>query len=165
MTRAIIFTLFCIALLFDRFALTQESTQPHIEYVRYFLAAYPARMERALALMPVVEGYSAIHEIDPLIPSVVISCESSWKSKSKNGRDTGLMQVRKGGVCSRGFDLSVPEQQIAAGIACLASARDACDGSLRQMLTMYQSGSCTARTPTTRRRITNRIRIIERWSK
>lgn len=131
-------------------------------YIEHFLRLYPERKADALQLLPTVEGYSAIHAIDPIITTVVISCESSWHT-NKPGPigEQGLMQVH--GECARGYDLSVPEQQIQAGIACLAKARDSCDGSLRQMLTMYQSGSCVARTKRTKLRITRRMRIIEKW--
>lgn len=134
----------------------------HIEYVTSFLHLYPERLERALELMPTVEGYSAIHAFDPIVPVVVISCESAWHTDRPGAiGEIGLMQVH--GACAHGYDLTVPEQQIQAGIACLAKARDACDGSLRQTLTMYQSGSCKARTARTKRRIGYRMRIIEEW--
>lgn len=141
---------------------SHEQTEPsYIAYTKNFLRNYPKRLERALALMPVVEGYSAIHAIDPIVPAVVIACESAWKTRAIGEiGEIGLMQVH--GQCARGHDLRVAEQQIAAGITCLAAARDACDGSLRQTLTMYQSGSCVARTKTTKRRINHRLWLIKK---
>jgi len=134
----------------------------HIKYVQQFLRHYPKRLERALSYMPTIEGYSAIHAIDPLVTVVVISCESSWHTGAKGHiGEHGLMQLH--GVCTRGYDMAVPEQQIQAGIACLAASRDSCDGSLRQMLTKYQSGACIARTKRTKQRINYRMRIIEDW--
>jgi hypothetical protein len=158
--RTILFLIFCAMQLF---AISLRSdNRPHVEYLEHFLQHYPKRLARAMQYIPTVEGHSAIHAIDPIIPVVVISCESAWKTNATGAiGERGLMQVH--GACARGYDLYVPEQQIAAGIACLARARDECDGSLRQTLTMYQSGSCTARTKRTHRRINHRLAIIERW--
>lgn len=167
----IIFLLF-IAAWFATPAGGQDDTTdaPHIAYTKHFLRNYPKRLERALGLMPVVEGYSAINAVPTIVVAVIISVESSWQANAEgeldaNGKyDFGLMQVRKGGVCAKGHDLSTPRGQIAAGTACLAAAYEACDGSLKQALTMYQSGSCVARTERTKQRIARRMRIIEKWS-
>ena len=137
---------------------------PHIAYTKHFLRNYPKRLERALELMPMVEGYSAINSVPTLAVAVLISVESSWKTGAQGDiGEHGLMQVH--GQCAKGHDMSTPEGQIAAGTSCLAAAYEACDGSLKQALTMYQSGSCTPRTKRTKRRIAHRLAIIKKWGK
>lgn len=133
----------------------------HHAYVKHFLRIYPERLERALEFMPTIEKYSAIHGFDPIVPTVMISCESAWKpGASGTVGEQGLLQVH--GVCAKGYDLKTTDGQIEAGIACLAMARDACDGTLKQSITMYMSGSCEARTQRTKIVVERRVRIIQR---
>jgi soluble lytic murein transglycosylase-like protein len=140
----------------------ESMENPHIAYVEHFLRLYPKRLENARTVLPIVESTAVKHGFDPLIPAVIISCESAWKSGASGSvGELGLMQVH--GRCARKQDLSTPKGQIAAGMACLAMARDACDGSLTQTITMYMSGSCRARTERTKRVVARRVRIIERW--
>ena len=136
----------------------------YIAHTKHFLRIYPKRLDRALKLMPEIERLSAEYSFDPIVPVITISHESAWRPNLKNERTgaRGLMQVL--GVCARGYNLDEPVEQIHAGIACLSMARNACDGSLRQTLTMFQSGSCTARTETTKRRVNHRLWLIKKWS-
>lgn len=67
------------------------------------------------------------------------------------------MQVVPNGICAKGHNLETPSGQIAAGTRCLAMARDSCDGSLKQMLTMYASGKCISKSKRTQRKINWRI--------
>lgn len=151
-----------IALWFATPAESNDTEKPHVAYVRHFLRNYPQRLEKALEVMPLLEKYSALYDFDPIVPAVIISCESSWKPKvSGTIGETGLMQVH--GVCAKGKDLSTVDGMLEAGIECMSMARDACDGSLREMMTMYMSGSCHARTQRTRRVVTRRLHIIGRW--
>lgn len=165
MVRLLTFLMACILMLWCRFGASSNMEAPHIAYTKHFLQNYPRKLEKALGLMPVIEGNAALNALDPLVVVVVIALESSWMTRAYNPDkgEVGLMQVH--GVCARGEDLSTPEGQIAAGARCLAMARDACDGSLRQMLTMYQSGSCKARTERTKTLINRRLRIIEKWGR
>jgi hypothetical protein len=161
MIRLILFTIVCIVML----ALPSHSqdVSPQEAYIRHFLQNYPRRMEKAVALLPVIDGYSAIHAIDPVLVTVTIAAESSFDASAINAGRTerGLMQVH--GVCARGYDLSDTHQQIAAGVACLAMARDACDGSLAQTVSMYISGHCIPRTERTLRVVNRRVQIVEKW--
>ena len=161
--KIILAALFVAITWFQACGVKANDVSPSEKYISDFLRIYPKRKAAALKLLPTIEGYSAIHAIDPLLVSVVISHESAWKTNAHNAdkNEKGLMQVH--GVCAKGFDLSVPEQQIQAGIACLARARDACDGSLKQTLTMYQSGRCKARTARTARRVAGRLRVYNKW--
>lgn len=165
MKRFYIFTIICAVMLWMTFeARTQEHEPAHIAYTKNFLRNYPERLNRALALMPVVEEHSAVNELQPIVPVVVMSLESSFRTHviGSERQEVGLMQVH--GVCARGQDLSTPEGQIQAGIECLAMARDACNGSIEQMICMYASGSCVPRTKRTKALVKRRVRLIEKWS-
>jgi hypothetical protein len=163
MIRLILFTIVCVIML----ALPSHSQTmtPQEAYIRHFLQNYPKRMEKALALLPVIDGQSAIHAINPVAVVVTIAAESSFKQNAKNtGKgELGLMQIH--GVCAKGYDLSDPHQQIAAGVSCLAKSRDACNGSLYQTISMYISGSCKPRTARTKAVVRRRVSVIEKWSK
>lgn len=137
--------------------------EPHIAYVKDFLRLYPQRRKQALRVMPLVEAYSGQYGFEPIVPAVIISCESAWKPEAFNaGRgEFGLMQTH--GICARGFNLGTVDGQLESGISCLAMARDCCDGSLKQAMTMYLSGRCKARTPRTKKVVARRLRIIEKW--
>ena len=141
-----------------------DDMSPSEKYIRHFLKNYPTRMAKALELLPIIEGYSAIHAIEPMLTTATIAAESSFKPSAHNDgkNERGLMQVH--GVCARGYDLSDVHQQIAAGVACLALARDACDGSLRQTISQYISGHCEPRTERTKNVVARRVRVIEKWS-
>jgi hypothetical protein len=164
MIRLFLFTLACAVML----ALPSRGAEPMTPqeaFIRHFLRNYPKRMERALALLPVIDGYSALHAVNPVDVVVIIARESSFRPGTVNRGhgERGLMQVH--GVCARGYDLSDPHQQIAAGVACLAKARDACNGSLHQTMSMYISGRCKPRTERTKNVVNRRIHIIQKWSK
>ena len=137
---------------------------PSEKYIRHFLRNYPERMAKAIELLPIIEGQSAIHAINPIITTATIAAESSFKQSAHNTgkNERGLMQVH--GVCARGYDLSNVHQQIAAGVACLALARDSCDGSLRQTISKYISGHCEPRTERTRNVVSRRVRVVKKWS-
>jgi hypothetical protein len=140
---------------------SQEREPRHHAYVKHFLRIYPHRLEKAMAYMPMIEKHSAIHGFDPLVPTVMISCESAWKSGASGTiGEQGLLQVH--GVCAKGHNLKTVDGQIEAGIACMAMARDACDGTLKQTITMYMSGRCEARTQRTKIVVERRVRIIQR---
>jgi len=142
---------------------SMEQDTPHIAYIKHFLRLYPQRQRDALGAVPLVEKYSGIYGFDPLIPTVVISCESAWKSSAFNPEngEFGLMQVH--GTCAKGFNLSTVEGQLESGIKCLAMARDACDGSLEQTMTAYMSGHCRWGTEKTKSVVMRRVRIINKW--
>lgn len=118
---------------------------------------------RALGLSSVVYSESLRNNVDPLLTAMIISLESSWRSDvTGDGIDHGLMQVRRGGVCARGQDLTTPHGQIKAGVECLALSREQCSGSLEQTLTMYASGKCVSKSVRTKRKIRYRIALFER---
>jgi len=142
---------------------TVERDTPHIAYIKHFLRLYDTRRERALEVVPTLEKYSSIYGFDPLIPTVVISCESAWKSSAFNPEngEFGLMQVH--GLCAKGYNLATIDGQLESGIACLAMSRDACDGSLKQTITMFMSGKCKSGSERTKAVVARRVRIIEKW--
>ena len=100
---------------------------------------YKRRLKAALELVPVVVTHARLQEIDPLLVAVVISFESSWDftAVGKLG-ERGLMQLH--GPPTRGFDMSDPVQQIAAGCAHLARALEFCKGDLPGALSRYGTG-------------------------
>ena len=160
--RDLIFIIFCAAQLIS--IASESDERNHVAYVEHFLRLYPARLATVMQHMTTIEKHCADHGISPVTAVVVASFESSFKTSATGDiGEIGMFQVIPGSVCGRGFDLDTAGGQIAAGISCLAKARDACDGSLRQTLTMYASGSCKPRTKRTKKMITRRLRIIENW--
>ena len=101
--------------------------------------SYRKRLAVALKLVPSIIAHARLQEIDPLLVAVIISAESSWDfaAVGKLG-ERGLMQTH--GRASRGFDMSDPVQQIAAGCAHLARALKFCKGDLPGALTRYSTG-------------------------
>jgi soluble lytic murein transglycosylase-like protein len=128
-------------------------------YIFDFMATRTTEdINTAMSLIPTVTLESERNEIDPLLTAFIISQESSWRVSAVGGiGEVGLMQVVPNGVCAKGHNLETPSGQIAAGTRCLAMARDSCDGSLKQMLTMYASGKCVSKSKRTQRKINWRI--------
>lgn len=161
MKRFLAFAIVCAIMVWAH-NLESNNAPPHVLYTQHFLRNYPQRLESAMELMPHVEGHSAMHEINPLDVVVIIACESAWRSRSTGDiGELGLMQVH--GQCARGYDLTRPEQQIAAGVACLAASREACDGSLGQTMMMYMTGRCKTYKKRTKWRVNRRVEIIKKW--
>jgi soluble lytic murein transglycosylase-like protein len=100
---------------------------------------YKKRLRDALRLIPSVVTHAKLQGIDPLLVAVIISYESSWDftAVGKLG-EKGLMQTH--GRASRGFDMTDPVQQIAAGCAHLARALEFCKGDLPGALSRYGTG-------------------------
>lgn len=136
-----------------------------IQYTKQFLANKPNRLKTALELLPLVKSESAKYNIDPIIPTVLISLESAWDSRSVGGiGELGLMQVVPNGVCAKGFDLSTPQGQLQAGVHCLKLSRDMCGDDLNEILTCYASGRCISKSKLTQRKIKFRVKLIKKWS-
>lgn len=162
--RYLIILLIIIAAWFATPAVESADDSPHVAYIKHFLRHYPDRRANALATVPTMEAYAAQYGFPAIVPAVIIACESAWRpGVSGTVGEVGVMQVH--GRCARGYDLNTMDGQMEAGIACLAMARDACDGSLRQAMTMYMSGSCRPRTDRTRKVVARRLWIIDKWSK
>lgn len=158
-------TLFIIFILVSFFQLCTAKTadRNHVAYVEQFLRLYPDRLSVVMEYMPVIEKHCLERGIEPVDAVVIASLESSFRQINGDRGERGWFQVMPNSVCATGFDLDTIEGQIASGINCIALARNACDGSLIQTLTMYASGSCTARTKTTRKKMRYRAALIERW--
>ena len=79
---------------------SDDTMTPQEAYIRHFLRNYPGRMEKALELLPVIDGYSALHAIEPMLTTATISAESGFQTDAHNPEhgERGLMQVH--GVCS-----------------------------------------------------------------
>lgn len=105
-------------------------------------------------IAPLVVKHSLQNNFDPLLISVIISCESTWQPSvvGKLG-EIGLMQVMKG--------KSGIENEIVGGILRLRSAFNHCH-EIKKALTHYASGTCNARTERTKRKIEYRIRLYKR---
>ena len=128
------------------------------EYVSDFLRLYPDRNELAQRDIIYIRKESARHSINPAIVAVMVSKESGWRSGTIGGiGEIGVMQVH--GVCATGQDLTTRQGQLKAGIECLARSREACDGSDREMVTMYASGKCKSRSKRTQALVNRRLRI------
>lgn len=112
------------------------------DYIKWFHQNAPyERTKRALTYAPIVVEYSLINSIDPLLPSVQISCESSWlfESIGYKKKEKGLMQVH--GVAATGYNLKIPSGQIAAGINWLKYSIIKCE-SLKKGISHYATGKC-----------------------
>jgi hypothetical protein len=134
-------------------------------HIRWFLQGHDDRINAALQLEPVIISESESVGFDPLLVSVIISLESSYRSSVVNDDsigEIGLMQVAPKGVCARGQDLTTPEGQIKAGLYCLRLSRDVCGGDLRRILTMYASGKCVSGSTRTHALINRRLAVYEK---
>ena len=100
---------------------------------------YKKRLAGALRLIPSVITHAKLQGLDPLLVAVIISYESSWDftAVGKLG-ERGLMQTH--GRAAKGFDMTDPVQQIAAGCAHLARALEFCKGDVPGALTRYGTG-------------------------
>jgi len=120
------------------------------EYISHVLRSYPERRKKALKLAPVIVKYSLLYsdenvKIDPLLVSLIIYLESSFRPQAVNTRENskgerGLMQMHGG--AARGVDFDNPEDQIRGGIHHLRKCFDACRNE-RQAINMYGTGRCT----------------------
>lgn len=133
------------------------------KYIQWFHQNVPySRTEAALEYANIVVYESEKQDIDPMLSSVIISLESSWKPGSRGAiGEFGLMQVVPGGVCDNG-KLDTPEGQIQAGTACLALSREICGDDLKRILTKYASGKCVSKSKKTQSKIRYRIRAYKR---
>jgi|GEM_PF-6633349 len=102
-----------------------EASQSHEEVVSAYLdwmfrRTDGKRLKEAKKLIPRVVAASLAEDLDPLLVSVVVYCESTWSPKAtgKIG-EVGLMQVH--GMATTGFDVTTIEGNLAAGCAWLAS--------------------------------------------
>lgn len=146
---------------------TPEKTDEQIfaEYIEWFHSnVNPKKGEKAKEIIPVVMKWSAVYEVDWMLVACIISLESSWRPRPGSLGESGYMQVMRN-KWSRRFDLDTPEGQIEAGTARLAMAFYECGGDLKKALTHYASGSCKARTETTRSKIRYRVHYYRKISK
>ena len=131
------------------------------KYTAEFLKIYPKRLERVRAeAIPAILKYSEIYKVDPLLVACIISFESSWRPRDGDLKEAGYMQLMRTKWASR-FNLETTDGQIHAGIARLKMAFDKC-GTVKEALTHYASGSCRARTETTREKIEFRAAYYRR---
>ena len=125
-------------------------------YVDWWHKNYKGRAERAKAqYVPIVVREATIQQIDPLLPGIVISHESSWIAETIGKRgEKGLMQIMPDGFCDKGQEIDTPEGSIEAGVACLRIWLDRCEGDILGALSGYQrkTGWCTPYIPAAKRR-------------
>jgi soluble lytic murein transglycosylase-like protein len=112
------------------------------DYVAWFLQHYPKRRARALSYVPLVIHWCEYYYVDPLLVSIMISKESSWRPdvRGRSHGEYGLMQVH-GRKSIRGFDMTTPAGQIQAGVKRLKFAIDKCS-TLIQAINHYGTGYC-----------------------
>jgi hypothetical protein len=95
-------------------------------------------------IAPHVVEHSMTQGVDPLLTSVIISLESSWRPGRRGDlKEIGLMQVMK-----PPFEPKNYVDEIIIGTQRLRMAVDACKD-IKGALTHYASGSCKPRTDTT----------------
>jgi len=144
----------------------QEAKACPVEsHIKWFLQDDEERRERALQWAPIIVEEATEANFDPLLISVIISLEASYRPEVINEQsigEVGLMQVAPRGVCGKGQDLSTPEGQIRAGVRCLEMSREACGDDLKRILTIYASGKCQSSSVRTKRLIQRRLRIYQR---
>jgi len=139
---------FLIILIWATAALTQNidvarmATREVESYVKWFHQnVSDRRTNRALKYVPFVVSHSLDYQVDPLLVSVLISCESSWRM-DRPGKigEIGLMQVVPSNA--RGFDMATANGQIGAGTRTLRYCFDKCNGDIGKALTKYATGGC-----------------------
>jgi hypothetical protein len=106
----------------------------------FFSGLYPAREARARSYIPIIIEEADRNTLDPLLIAAVITWESSWRTDARSRKGAvGLMQVM--GEAARGYDLTTPRGQIAAGTRWLRVRLNEC-GTLLTALNAYQVGRC-----------------------
>ena len=118
-------------------------------YIDYFHRNTGARLRKKVEIAkkriaPAVVEHSINQGIDPLLTSVIISCESSWKPGARGKlQEVGLMQVK-----DPPYEPVSYIDEIKIGTERLKIAVDTCPD-IKAALTHYASGSCKPRTPRT----------------
>lgn len=130
-------------------------------YIAWFLPHHKRRRRESFAVVSLLVQTSNDYGLDPKLIAVVITCESSWKSKAiGKTRERGLMQVH--GVAAHGFDVRTVEGQIEAGVSWLASRVRKCK-TLEKALSAYQTGWCRPILRSARMRVRLYSEAIERF--
>ncbi len=107
-------------------------------------------------IAPVVVEHSINQGIDPLLTSVIISFESSWRPGSRGGlKEVGLMQVMR-----PAFEPKNYVDEIIIGTRRLKLAVNSCKD-IQGALTHYGSGVCKPRTALTKNKMSYRFRMYK----
>lgn len=122
---------------------------------------------RALSYAPLIVHWSEKYQVDPLLMTVIIAYESSFRSDviGDNGKAFGLMQVRWP-PSLRGFDMSNPSDQIHAGVKHFSiNCFIPCDYDIEESLTAYATGGCHKKFKGLRKRMRNYYKAIRIYRK
>jgi hypothetical protein len=120
-----------------------DETKSEVEqYVTWFHQDAPNRLPAALKLVPLVEFTSRLYGVDPLLVSVIISCESSWRPGAVGMLgERGIMQVH--GAAAKGFGRTT-EGRLEAGVNWLRTGIRKC-GYNSNALAWYNGDGCVER--------------------
>lgn len=137
------------------------------------IVAALASNKSAVKFRPLIEEAASAHKIDSNVVTAVISLESGFNPRAvgRDGKDLGLMQLRRGGACLVGLRhlsnkrVMDPVFNIQRGVACLAQAIQTCGGDLAKGLSRYNGRGCKTHTPyaekvialTTKLKVRNRL--------
>jgi hypothetical protein len=142
------------------------------EYVSWWLQHNPKRRRTALSYTQLVvywsnhcgDGRPNCRKLDPLLVSIIISLESSWRLDAVGTKtERGLMQVHPGTV--RGINLGTAPGQIQAGTSVLRRCFDKCAGKTVRALNCYgtKGGKCTPVLPFAKRRVRIYTRAVKQF--
>jgi hypothetical protein len=116
-------------------------------YISDYLSAieltrsYPQRVDEALELRDIALKYCEQYNVDPLLASVIMRYEGSWRKGRVGTRgEVGPMQVMP--KYFKQFDLTTLDGQIHAGVSHLRASLDACGGDVAQALSYYAANIC-----------------------
>ncbi len=137
-------------------------------YLKDELKIYKNRIKKVLPLVPFIVKTAIENNVDPLLVSIIIYHESSWRVNTPNGKigERGLMQVH--GVAAKGHNTSTPKGQLEAGITHLARCKkvcceNGCEDETKMMLGCYQTGRCIESGSFIRRRHKKYMSVVKKY--
>lgn len=101
------------------------------------------------------------HKEDPILLTVILYCESSFRPSAKGAMgERGMGQVH--GVAGKQCDLGNIRGQVMCSAKWMASSRVVCDGSDSQAMTRYLTGGCKTKSRRALSNVRRRLRILGR---
>ena len=135
-------------------------------YYRYKIVSYIdsffsnvslAKKKRAIDLIPEILRVGKKYNVCPIMITITISHESSFKSDVVGAiGEIGLMQVH--GVAAKGFNLKKVRDQLEAGTRTLKMGLQRCDD-VQEVFNYYMTGNCNVATGGSKRR----YKIYQNW--
>ena len=149
----------------DREAEIGKMYQKHLDEVREYIDHFHRNTGKGMRkkvenakkrIAPVVVEHSLNNEVDPLLTSVIISLESSWRpGREGDLEEVGLMQVMDPPVQPKNY-----VDEVIIGTRRLKMAVDECKD-VYGALTHYGSGVCKPRTKITAKKMHYRLDLYE----